>query len=59
MAKKESKEVKGIGVDIEYVRPKSQIGLIAAVAFGIGSMIGSGILISPKRALQNSGSAGN
>lgn len=59
MTNKDSNGAQEIGVDIEYVRPKSQIGLLGAVAFGLGSMIGSGIFISPKGALQYSGSAGN
>lgn len=54
----EKKETEGAEVEIEYVRPKSQIGLFGAVAFGIGSMIGSGIFISPKGALKNAGSPG-
>ncbi|XP_045165905.2 b(0,+)-type amino acid transporter 1-like [Mercenaria mercenaria] len=58
MTENKTSEWKDAEVEIEYVRPRSQIGLFGAVAFGMGSMIGSGIFISPKGALQNAGSPG-
>lgn len=43
---------------VEVIVPKPQIGLISAITFGLGCMIGSGIFISPKGALRHSGSVG-
>ena len=45
-------------ITIDVVNFKPQIGLFSAVTFGVGCMIGSGIFISPKGALKNSGSIG-
>ncbi|KAL4217594.1 Arf-GAP with SH3 domain [Mactra antiquata] len=45
-------------VTIEITKPKAHIGLLGAVAFGIGTMIGSGIFISATGALRFSGSVG-
>lgn len=47
-----------IGMEVDIVKPRPQIGLLGAVSFGVGSMIGSGIFIAPKGALQNAGSVG-
>lgn len=44
--------------ETERLRVKPRIGLAAAVAFVVGSVIGSGIFISPIGALENSGSVG-
>lgn len=48
----------GTKVRVDFVNPKPEIGLVAAVAFGAGCMIGSGIFISPRGALKYSGSIG-
>ena len=45
-------------VIVDVTKPKVHIGLFGAVTFGMGSMIGSGIFISPTGALQNAGSIG-
>ena len=45
-------------VENERLRLKPRIGLWTAVAFVVGAIIGSGIFISPRGALANSGSVG-
>ncbi|XP_060572674.1 b(0,+)-type amino acid transporter 1-like [Ruditapes philippinarum] len=45
-------------VIIDVAKPKVHISLFGAVTFGMGSMIGSGIFISPAGTLHNSGSIG-
>ncbi|WAR00516.1 BAT1-like protein [Mya arenaria] len=45
-------------IEVEVVNPQQHIGLFGAVTFGVGSMIGSGIFISPKGALDHTGSPG-
>lgn len=55
----EAKEKTSNEVIIDVVNPKQEIGLWSAVTFGLGCMIGSGIFISPKGALSQSGSVGN
>ncbi|KAH3857943.1 hypothetical protein DPMN_100561 [Dreissena polymorpha] len=45
-------------IELDVVNPKQHIGLFGAVTFGIGSMIGSGIFISPKASLALAGSQG-
>ncbi|KAH3858023.1 b(0,+)-type amino acid transporter 1-like [Dreissena polymorpha] len=45
-------------IELDVVNPKQHIGLFGAVTFGIGSMIGSGIFISPKASLAFAGSQG-
>ena len=45
-------------IDTDVVKPKAQIGLLGAVAFSAGSMIGSGIFISPTGAFASVGSIG-
>lgn len=48
-----------VELTMDVVNPKRHIGLLSAVAFGVGCMIGSGIFVTPKSALSNSGSIGN
>ena len=45
-------------IDTDIVKPKAQIGLVGAIAFTAGSMIGSGIFISPTGAFASVGSIG-
>ncbi|KAL4228203.1 hypothetical protein ACF0H5_013637 [Mactra antiquata] len=45
-------------VTVDVTRPMSHIGLFGAVTFGLGSMIGSGIFVSPTGALKSAGSIG-
>jgi len=45
-------------IEIDAIGTTRHIGLLGTVAFAVGSMIGSGIFISPKGALINTGSAG-
>ncbi len=42
----------------EGVTLKREIGLVGCIAFVVGNVIGSGIFISPKGVLQNTGSVG-
>lgn len=42
----------------EAVRLRREIGLLPAVSFIIGTVVGSGIFIAPKGVLMNSGSVG-
>ncbi|XP_045215477.2 b(0,+)-type amino acid transporter 1-like [Mercenaria mercenaria] len=63
MSKISNRHSKKIGEDpnlitIDVAKPKVHIGLFGSVAFCMGSMIGSGIFISPTGALQNTGSIG-
>lgn len=44
--------------DIDRISVKRRIGLFGAITFIIGGIIGSGIFVSPKGALENSGSIG-
>lgn len=44
--------------DDEVVFLRRQIGLLPAVSFIIGTVVGSGIFIAPKGVLMNSGSVG-
>lgn len=44
--------------DEEVVRLRREIGLVPAVSFIIGTVVGSGIFIAPKGVLMNSGSVG-
>ncbi|XP_028254663.1 cystine/glutamate transporter isoform X2 [Parambassis ranga] len=54
--KEESNEKKK--VDEEVVHLRREIGLLPAVSFIIGTVVGSGIFIAPKGVLMNSGSVG-
>jgi len=47
-----------VKIETDVVNPKRHIGLLSAVTFGAGCMIGSGIFVSPKGALHNAGSIG-
>lgn len=44
--------------DGERVHLRREIGLLPAVSFIIGTVVGSGIFIAPKGVLMNSGSVG-
>lgn len=44
--------------DGERVHLQREIGLLSAVSFIIGTVVGSGIFIAPKGVLMNSGSVG-
>lgn len=44
--------------DDEAVHLRKEIGLLPAVSFIIGTVVGSGIFIAPKGVLMNSGSVG-
>lgn len=46
------------GKDEERVHLRREIGLLPAVSFIIGTVVGSGIFIAPKGVLMNSGSVG-
>lgn len=48
----------GPNIVIEVVKPKEHMGLFGTVAFGVGTMVGSGIFISSTAALEFSGSIG-
>ncbi|KAK2859093.1 hypothetical protein Q5P01_003713 [Channa striata] len=45
-------------IDDEAVHLRREIGLLPAVSFIIGTVVGSGIFVAPKGVLMNSGSAG-
>ena len=47
-----------VEVSTDLVKPKAQINLLGAITFAMGSMIGSGIFISPAGALESVGSVG-
>ena len=47
-----------IAIETDRVPVKQRLGLVDGIAFVVGAIIGSGIFISPKGALQNSGSVG-
>ncbi|XP_045202375.2 b(0,+)-type amino acid transporter 1-like [Mercenaria mercenaria] len=49
---------KPVVLETDRIRVKERIGLPGGIAFIMGAVIGSGIFISPKGALQNSGSVG-
>ncbi|XP_054862776.1 cystine/glutamate transporter isoform X2 [Amphiprion ocellaris] len=55
ISKEDSKKEKADG---EVVRLQRKIGLVPAVSFIIGTVVGSGIFIAPKGVLMNSGSVG-
>ncbi|KAL4234403.1 hypothetical protein ACF0H5_006050 [Mactra antiquata] len=52
------KPMPNVSFDLERIPVKPRIGLLTAISFVVGSIIGSGIFISPKGALVNSGSVG-
>ncbi|XP_077415911.1 cystine/glutamate transporter [Vanacampus margaritifer] len=52
------KEDDGSRPDGEAVHLRREIGLVPAVSFVIGTVVGSGIFIAPKGVLMNSGSVG-
>ncbi|XP_060567979.1 b(0,+)-type amino acid transporter 1-like [Ruditapes philippinarum] len=47
-----------VTVETDRIRVKERIGLFGGIAFIMGAVIGSGIFISPRGALKNSGSIG-
>ncbi|XP_045202466.2 b(0,+)-type amino acid transporter 1-like [Mercenaria mercenaria] len=49
---------KPIVIETDRIQVKERIGLAGGISFVMGAIIGSGIFISPKGALQNSGSIG-
>ena len=54
----EHKKEPSINIETDRVHVKQRIGLLGGIAFVMGSVIGSGIFISPKGALVNAGSIG-
>ena len=54
----ELKKEPTVTFETDRVRVKRRIGLLGGIAFVMGSVIGSGIFISPKGALLNTGSVG-
>lgn len=58
MDTKEDHNGKNEEKDGERVHLRREIGLLPAVSFIIGTVVGSGIFIAPKGVLMNSGSVG-
>ncbi|XP_055761425.1 cystine/glutamate transporter-like isoform X2 [Salvelinus fontinalis] len=57
-SKEEEDEVKEKKEDDEVIHLRRTIGLLPAISFIIGTVVGSGIFIAPKGVLMNSGSVG-
>ena len=55
---REERNEKNINMEMGKVKVKQRLGLLAGMSFVMGSVIGSGIFISPKGALLNAGSTG-
>lgn len=58
MDTKEEENGKNEEKDEAMVHLRREIGLLSAVSFIIGTVVGSGIFIAPKGVLMNSGSVG-